>query len=124
MTTIERALAKFGHEPFPPSVEKVMELGAVLKAGKYGSSETYLSIYRTQAERMGCPFNPSEKRAAKDAVRSCNRGLGGPVRAAPLPFNRLGELAKHFTDTPCSPPEPLGPANLVVAGSWFLTREA
>ena len=54
--TIERALALFGHVPFPPSVQKVLALGAVLKHGKYKSADVYLSLFKVECERAECPL--------------------------------------------------------------------
>ena len=56
LQTITRALALWKLEPFPPNVEKVHALGTVLKAGKYKSAESYLSLYKADAERRGFPW--------------------------------------------------------------------
>ena len=122
--TVVRALELFEFTPFPPSTRKVLALGAALKAGGYRSAEAYLQAYRTRAEREECPFGMAEVRALKDAVRSCRRGLGGPVRAMALPFERLGDAELPDAETPWSSGGPLGPKNAIILGAWFLMREA
>ena len=122
--TVVKALGMYDFTPFPPTSQKVLALGAVLKAGGYRSAETYLQAYRTAADRAECPFGASELRAVRDAARSCKRGLGGPVRAMPLPFERLGEAVLPDSDTPWVPGGPVGPKNAILLGSWFLMREA
>ena len=122
--TVEKALLLYDFSPFPPSPQKVLALGAVLKAGGYRSAETYLQAYRTAADRAECPFGGPEVRALRDATRSCKRGLGGPVRALPLPFERLGEDVLPNSEAPWSSKGPLGPKNAVILGAWFLMREA
>ena len=122
--TVVKALGMYDFTPFPPTSQKVLALGAVLKAGGYRSAETYLQAYRTAADRAECPFGASELRAVRDATRSCKRGLGGPVRAMPLPFERLGDAALPDEDSPWVARGPVGPKNAVLLGSWFLMREA
>ena len=122
LRTVKRALALWDLEPYPPTVEKVHAVGTVLKAGRYRSAESYLSIYKTECERQGFAWGPLELRANRDAVRSCTRGIGAPKKALPLPFDRLASLPGGTE--PWVPSGPIAPRNLVVLGSWFLLREA
>ena len=121
LATLERALAMCNLEMFPPTPFKIQSIGTVLKAGRYRSAETYLGIYKAEAERRGFGWSDLEVRAARDAKRSCQRGLGGPQRALPLPFRRLGELPGGWE--PWVGNGPMGPRNLVVLGAWFMMRE-
>jgi hypothetical protein len=121
LKTIKAALAMWGHLPLPPTTDKIVSLGATLKAGGYRSAESYLVLYKGHAERAGYQFPCPLQRAIRDATRSCVRGLGGPVKARPLPFERLAELP--FDEGPWNTGGPVGPGNAVVAGAWFLTRE-
>ena len=121
LNTVERALQYFELLPLPPSVQKIHAIGTVLKAGKYKSAEGYLREYKGLCERSGHGFDGPLNRALKDAIRSCQRGLGGPVRALPLPFEKLRDLPGD--DGPWSAGGPLFPRNLVVVGSWFMMRE-
>ena len=61
------------------------------------------------------------QRAARDAVRSCERGMGPPVQAQPLPLMMLGGLPGGVP--PWTPGGPANPRNAMVVGSWFLLRE-
>ena len=118
---VHKALAVFGLVPLPPTVEKVHNLGVVLKVGRYSSAANYFAAYRTACERSGYGFDAQMARAVKDGVRSVLRGLGGPVRAAPLPFERL-----RFLDGRPQPRQeggPMGSRNTLVLGAWFMLRE-
>jgi hypothetical protein len=107
--TVEKALAKWGVEPLPPTEEKVAALGATLKAGGYRSSSSYLSAYRGIIERAGYVIDGPLSRAFKDAVRACERGQWGPCSHYGLevrsPRNSPGG---HFTvvrGRPSMPPQ-------------------
>ena len=121
LTTVSSALAKWSYELLPPEVEKVAALGAVLKAGHYSSAASYLTLYRGHAERSGYVIDGPLQRAFRDAKRSCERGLGGPVRARALPLEELGDLPGG--PTPWAKGGPIHPRNAMVAGAWFLARE-
>ena len=96
-------------------------LAAVLKRGSYASAAQYLSEYKLEAERQGQIMGGPELRALKDCKRSCERGMGQPMRVLAFPFSRLGELPGGTA--PWAPGGPLSPRNAIVAGSCFLTRE-
>ena len=89
MLTVRRALDSWGLPLFPPSQMALRALGATLKEGKYHSAVLYFSAYKTEAERQGHTFDAVMCRQVADYKRSCTRGIGGPVRAKPLPFQRL-----------------------------------
>jgi len=90
--TISRILAKFGLEVFPPSVEKVVALGAALRAGSFRSAPGYLSLYRVTSVRQGFGLDGSTEQALRDMKRACSRGLGAPIRARALPLDLLSGL--------------------------------
>ena len=119
---VVKALAKWHLTPFPPTREKIIALGAALKAGRYASAENYLSHYRVSCEREDSGYGAALQRLHLDVVRSCRRGLGAPCRALGLPLLRLGELLSPLGD-PWVPGGPVGPGCAMVAGAWFLTRE-
>ena len=120
--TIETALKKWRYDPFPPSLEKLVALGAALKSGGYQSAESYVLFYRTASERKGYGFDAVMNRAVTDIIRSCRRGRGGVVKPTALPLLRLNELGP-LSDEQFSPRGPVGAACAVISGSWFLTRE-
>ena len=119
--TIARFLGKFGLEPLPPSPDKALALGAALKAGSYRSAGGYLSLYRTVALRNGYVCSEATQQAIRDALRSCTRGLGGPVRARALPLELLGGLPGD--PTPWTAGGPVGPRNMLICGAFWLLRE-
>ena len=120
--TIVAALGRWSLQPYPPTQQKVLALGAALKAGKYATAESYLLLYKTNAERQGHVFTPALARTLTDTIRSCARGRGGPLKPLPLPLLRLHELGIE-DDGPWNPGGPVGPACAIIAGAWFLTRE-
>jgi len=87
---IVAVLDKWDLDPFPPTVNNITSLGAALKAGSYASADNYPSQYRIRCQRADEPFTASMDRALLDAVRSCKRGAGAPVRALGLPLLQLG----------------------------------
>ena len=121
MGTIEKALAGWGLKMWPPTVDSLLALSASLKRGKYRSAYNYLYSYKAEAQRQGHQWPQQLDRLLKDCIRSCERGLGAPTKAAPLPLEKLkylpGAHAAWF------PGGPLGPRNLVVAGSYWMLRE-
>ena len=122
LRTVSRALAFWSMPLEPPAVDKFHALGAALKAGGYRSASTYFSVYRGYLERAGFDLTSAELRSIQDATRSCERGVGGPMKAQALPFERLHQLPA--SRQAWAPHGPMSPRNAVVAGSWFLMREA
>ena len=120
--TITTALGRWGLSPFPPSKERLKALGSALKAGSYASAKHYLYHYRQRCAQEQYPFSSSLGKLFADVVRSCERGVGAPVEALPLPLLRLHELDLR-ADAPWVRGGPVGPACALVAGAWFLTRE-
>ena len=117
----ERILAIWNLPTLPPSGRTISALGASLKAGRYRSASVYLSTYKSWTARHGHDWSAVLQQAFQDAVRSCERGLGGPVKARALPFGRLGELPGG--DAPWTAGGPMRPRSALVLGAWFLTRE-
>ena len=83
LRTIHRALVGWGLVPFPPSLWTVRALGATLKRGGYRSAASYLWLYKAEAQRRGYSWPDYLHRALKDAVRSCERGMGPPLALCP-----------------------------------------
>ena len=63
------ALAQFGIEPLPPTREKLIFLGAALKAGRYTTANLYLNHYKVRCEREGHILDASLQRVYLDVVR-------------------------------------------------------
>jgi hypothetical protein len=118
---VHALLAEWGLEPYPLSAAKLQRLGASLHAGGYRSASSVLSLYTADAERRGERLSPEVLRVLADVRRACRRGQGPPVRAAPLPLERLGELPGG--PAPWVRGGPVGPRNAIVVGAWWLLRE-
>ena len=121
LRTIHRALAGWGLVPFPPTLLTIRALGATLKRGGYRSAASYLYLLKTEAQRRGHDWPDHLQRALKDAIRSCERGLGPPTRAQPLPLHLLGRLPPGCS--PWNAGGPTSPRAAVVVGAWWLMRE-
>ena len=118
-----RLLAAWGSRSkrFPTSQDKLRQLGASLRAGGYRSASSILSQWKVDAERRGQGLGVGELRLLTDINRACRRGLGPPLRAGPLPFERLRELPGGVAAW--VPRGPVGARNAVVIGSWWLLCE-
>ena len=121
LATAKVLLAQWDLTPIPISADVVLALGASLKAGGYRSAALYLSAVKVHSERHGFITSNVVERLIKDAVRSCERGQGAPKQAAALPLERLHLLPTE--DSPWVEGGPVGPAQAIVAGAWWLTRE-
>ena len=119
--TIAKIFAQWGVAQYPPSVHTVRVLGASLKAGGYRSAAAYFSMYAITAEREGWELSQAVRRAITDATRSCERGIGGPVRARALPLAEFHRLPGGRD--PWVPSGPLSPRNVLVVGSFWMMRE-
>ena len=116
-----RMLSLWSLPPLPLTADKVMYLGAGLRAGGYRSASSVLSQYRTDSTRAGSPPDLQAQRAFADAARACRRGQGPPLRALALDVQPLTALTSD--DSPWSASGPVGPRNLLIVGSWWLLRE-
>ena len=83
---IVRALDKWKFALFPPTREKVIALGAALKMGRYASADNYLYHYKALCARENHDYDVALRRLHLDVIRSCKRGMGGPVRPLALPL--------------------------------------
>ena len=119
---VYKALRPWNLQPFPPSQDTLLALGSTLKAGGYRSAASTLSTYKVACERAGHAFSAQLVRLKADVVRSCERGMGAPVKALALPFAQLGDLPSG--DEPWVPLGPISPRTVVILSSWWLLREA
>ena len=121
LRTVRRAIGSWGMAPYPPSLQTIQALGATLKRGGYRSAASYLWLYKVESQRRGFAWIDVFQRALKDSIRSCERGLGPPVRAQALPFASLDRLPGH--SSPWVAGGPLGPRNAIIIGAWWMLRE-
>ena len=89
---VRQLLSQWQLTPFPITAWKLRALRAPLKAGHFRSHASVVSQCKVDAERHGQPIDGVLCRIIVDINRSCRRGLGPPVRALALPFDRLDEL--------------------------------
>jgi len=118
---VSTLLAEWSELPEPITHRKVKCLAAGLKAGGYRSASAVLYLFKADAERRGEVISPSLARLFSDVHRSCARGRGPAVAAAPLPLHRLSEL--RGGPAPWSENGPIGPQNAIVCGAWWMLRE-
>ena len=121
LRTVHRALEPWGLLPFPPTLRTLRALGATLKRGGYRSAASYLWLYKVESQRRGHPWTDSLQRCLKDAIRSCERGMGPPTVAQPLPLRSL-YLLPGGAD-PWVRGGPACPRNAILVGAWWLMRE-
>ena len=107
---------RYGAWILSPTVDKVLYLGAALKACGYRAASADVSAYRQACRRQGFCIAPEVELTMSDVVRSCTRGLGGPVRARGLPLDRLHLLPS--SRAPAYKGGPISPRNLLVVGAW------
>ena len=67
-------------------------LGATLKKGGYRSAGQYITAYKVASLRQGFEWSTLLQQCLRDVTRSCERGVGPPTRARPLPLESLGLL--------------------------------
>ena len=111
---VAKALATWGVTPYRPSVDKVEMVAAALQAGNYRSGGNYIGQYLADSARAVFDMGDPIRRAFKDMIRSCDRGIGRGVKGKELPMNRLHELPKQRQ--PWSPGCPICPHNAIVVG--------
>ena len=121
LRTMDRILKGWGLAMYPPTLVTIRALGTTLKWGDYRAAEGYIMTYKAAAQRKGHSWGDLLHRAAKDAIRSCERGLGPPTRAQALPLHRLGNL--RWCRNAWTPEGPACPRSAMVVGAWWLLRE-
>jgi len=109
--------------PLTPS--KIRCIAAMFKAGQYSSVDNYLS--RAKAEHIATydthlvPWSVELSEEIRSSRRSVLRGLGASKQSQPVDVKAIYQLG--VLDAPVVPKGPLGPVDLVVVGTFFLTRE-
>ena len=102
-------VGQVGITPYPPSVDKVEMVVVAFKAGNSRSDDNYLGQYLADSERAGFDLGDPIRRAFKDMIRSCDRGIGPGAKSKGLPMYRLHELPRQWQ--PWSPGGPICPRN-------------
>ena len=109
-------------ELMPFTVDTVFSLASALKLQKYRSAKNDLSAASIEAERRGAVLTGTLRRALKDSVRSCARGIGLGKRCEGLIFELLpglpgGRLAWCAEG-------PMNPRSVIMMNSWFMSRDS
>ena len=121
LKTILKFLSCFGLRLVPFTVRVVHALAAALKWRGYRSADLYLYHARATAERSGAHISLAARRALKDMVRSCRRGIGPSKRCEGLILERLPTLTSKWA--PWAHGGPWRPRAALVIGSWWMLRE-
>ena len=113
----------FGPEvhPFPLTTFQIYAVGAMLKAGGYRSAPNFLSRAKEEHVVLGFPWSDELRLAARKTSSSITRGIGRPRQSKPLDL-----AAVWRADIPWRPESnslPVGGKLLIIAGSFFCTRE-
>ena len=117
-STWQKIAAAWGEPPWPLTPSLIEKAGASFKAGGYKSTKVYFSAATRQHTLLHGEVPAEVKLAIRDAVRSVERGLGGPSLKDSFPLTCLRPLffAPDFTDFAQH-------FFMVILGAWFLTRE-
>ena len=113
--------AKAGYQdPFNLDPDMIYKVMGALKLSNFRSAQLYLDSAKGQHIAEGHPWTDQLKQSYRAAVRSCQRNLGQPKQAAPLPIPELAKLSE-----PIEPiiGGPLYPARAALLCSWWLLRE-
>ena len=105
--------------PVTPSA--VVAIGAMLKHGNYSSGANYISAARVHSRDLGHAEHPLLAHTVRKVVISIERGVGQQKQTKSLPLQRLAELPSG--DEPWVKGGPIGTADTLTAGSWWLMRE-
>ena len=109
-------------EAFPLTVDKLYAVGAMLKHGGYRSARNVFSRAKDFHIELNYEWTDSLQRVLRRVCRSICRGIGPARQPAALP---LDEVAASSTlgVAPLVERGPVNPRAVVIAGSFFLTRE-
>eukprot|EP00435_Cladocopium_sp_Y103_P032253 s2001_g8.t1 len=108
-------------EPFHLEPNMVMEVMGALKLANFRSAQLYLDNAKGEHIAQGYPWTDRLQQCYRAAVRSCNRHLGSPKQAAPLPLAELA-LLPH-SEEPLVRGGPKWPVRSALLASWWLLRE-
>ena len=96
--------------------ELIYQAMGALKLAGFRLVELYLDTAKSQHVAAGYLWSSQLQQCYRASVRSCNRNLGNPKQAAPLPLSQIAGIAGE---------EPLarGGARSSLLASWWLLRE-
>ena len=106
---------------FPITVPKLLAVGALFKQGKYRSFQNSLSTMKDEHITLGHLWSEQLSRCSTKVERSVSRGIGPSRQCVGLDLVAVSQLG--LPKDQLSQGGPIGPGNLVVAGSFFMLRE-
>ena len=107
-------------DPFDLEPGLIFRVMGALKLAGFRSAQLYMDNAKARHIANGRPWTAQLQQCYRAAVRSCNRGIGNPKQAAPLPLAQLAPLAGA---EPLAPGGPCWPARSTILSSWWLLRE-
>jgi hypothetical protein len=104
----------------PLTVAKIIGVGAVFKAGRYRGFANPLANAKELHIELGNPWSDQLAQICKKVDRSVTRGIGPASQCGSLDLNMVADLG--LGDAPLVRGGPVGPAQLIIAGSFFMLR--
>jgi hypothetical protein len=105
----------------PLTPEKLRGVGAMYKAGRYRNFGNPLSAMKGLHLELGHDWSDLLALTAKRVDRSITRGIGPAAQCKSLNLHDVAALG--LGAEALAPGGPIGPSNLMIAGSFFMTRE-
>ena len=105
----------------PLTIDKMQAVSSMFKKGRYRSYKNYMSAIKDQHIGAGFVWDQGLDRASRKITRSVLRGIGPAKQAGTLDVIKVAGL--KLGPEPLVASGPLGPGNLMLAGSFWLTRE-
>ena len=108
-------------EMLPLTLHKIRCVGAMFKKGGYRSFKNYLSAVKDLHIMTGHPWTIQLDRSSRNVSRSVLRGIGPARQAGTMDVSKLP--LTEVSVEPVVEGGPIGPLNLIIVGSFWLTRE-
>ena len=107
--------------PLPLTPAKIIAVGAMFKAGRYRSFANMLSDAKSRHIEQGFEWTEQLSGCARKVERSVLRGIGPASQCGS--FDLWKVVLLRLPVAPVVLRGPLGPCNLIIAGSFFMMRE-
>jgi hypothetical protein len=90
-------------DPFFLQPSMIYEVMGALKLAGFRSAQLYLDVAKAQHISQGHMWSDQLQQSYRAAVRSCQRFLGSPKQAAPLPLDKLALKSRWPREAPFGP---------------------
>ena len=112
---------KAGHQdPFYLNTDMILSVMGALKLANFRSSQLYLDTAKQAHIAEGHPWTSQLQQCYRSSIRSCNRFLGSPKQASPLPLLQLKDFESQSIAVKGGP---MWPGRATILASWWLLRE-